>query len=147
MKKFVIHIGALLLGFILGTLLFNGFTFLRSSICTHHDDLPPITAITALKERCRATFSSTEFVDDYLNIIETEDEAGNPLVFAVYYRQYEDGETNAFLLIPDKEAEYPFMSYLMKIRHKNATTEELFKFTFSLDEDVLRVSGGDIREA
>lgn len=143
MKKFVIHIGALLLGFILGTLLFNFY----SNICTSPDGTPTVTAIAALKERCSSCFEGYTCIDDFLNVIDTEDEAGNPMVFAVYYRQYEDGETNTFLLIPDKEAEYPFMSYLMKIRHKNATTEELFKFTFSLDEDVLRVSGGDIREA
>ena len=147
MKKFVIHIGALLLGFLLGTLLFNSALYFHSNFCNTTDNTPATTPITTLKERCSSCFEGYNCIDDFLNVIDTEDEAGNPMVFAVYYRQYEDGETNAFLLIPDKEAEYPFMSYLMKIRHKNATTEELFKFTFSLDEDVLRVSGGDIREA
>lgn len=145
MKKIAIHIGAIVVGFLIGTLLFNGFTFLRSSICTH-DDLPPITAITALKERCRTIFSGTEFVDDYLNILEAEDEAGNPMVFAVYYRQYEDGETNTFLLIPDKETEESWRSYLMKIRHSRKK-DSSWQFTFSLADDVIWVSGGDIREA
>ncbi len=146
MKKFVIHIGALMLGFILGTLLFNGFTFLRSSICTHHDDLPPITAITALKERCRATFSSTEFVDDYLNILETEDEAGNVQFFAVYYRQYKDLDTNVFLLVPDKETEQSWFSYLKKMRSKTAKEGELDLFSFTLQEDGIWISSS-CREA
>ena len=146
MKKFLVYFVIFFVSIFLGNLIANQ---IFDAIIPHNETLYTTdeAPITALKERCSSCFEGYNCIDDFLNVIDTEDEAGNPLVFAVYYRQYEDGETNTFLLIPDKEAEYPFMSYLMKIRHKNATTEELFKFTFSLDEDVLRVSGGDIREA
>lgn len=146
MKKFLVYFVIFFVSIFLGNLIANQ---IFDAIIPHNETLYTTdeTPITALKERCSSCFEGYTCIDDFLNVIDTEDEAGNPMVFAVYYRQYEDGETNTFLLIPDKEAEYPFMSYLMKIRHKNATTEELFKFTFSLDEDVLRVSGGDIREA
>lgn len=142
MKKFVIHIGALLLGFILGTLLFNFY----SNICTTPDGTPTVTAIAALKERCRATFSSTEFVDDYLNILETEDEAGNVQFFAVYYRQYKDLDTNVFLLVPDKETEQSWFSYLKKMRSKTAKEGELDLFSFTLQEDGIWISSS-CREA
>lgn len=148
MKKIAIHIGAIVVGFLIGTLLFNGFTFLRSSICTHHDDLPPITAITALKERCRATFydnMNEEVADDFVSFIEYNDEE----ILAVYYRLYNNGNDNKFVIVPNKEAEEPWMAFLHQIKNGTATQENLWQFTFylSLDENVLRVSGGDIREA
>lgn len=145
MKKIAIHIGAIVVGFLIGTLLFNGFTFLRSSICTH-DDLPPITAITALKERCRATFSDNmneEVADDFVSFIEYNDEE----IMAVYYRLYNNGNDNKFVIVPNKEAEEPWMAFLHQIKNEIATQENLWQFTFSLADDVIWVSGGDIREA
>lgn len=144
MKKIAIHIGALLFGVLLGTLLFNVFDFICNN--TPPDAPPTMTAITALKERCRATFSSTEFVDDYLNILETEDEAGNVQFFAVYYRQYKDLDTNVFLLVPDKETEQSWFSYLKKMRSKTAKEGELDLFSFTLQEDGIWITSS-CREA
>lgn len=141
MKKFVIHIGALLLGFLLGTLLFNSALYFHSNFCNTTDITPATTPITALKERCSSCFEGYECIDDFLNVIDTE------MIFSVYYRQYEDGETNTFLLIPNKEAEEPWMSYLHQIKDGTAKHEDLWQFTFSLAEDVIWVSGGDTREA
>lgn len=144
MKKIAIHIGALLFGVLFGTLLFNVFDFICNN--TPPDAPPTMTAITALKERCRATFSSTEFVDDYLNILETEDEAGNVQFFAVYYRQYKDLDTNVFLLVPDKETEQSWFSYLKKMRSKTAKEGELDLFSFTLQEDGILITSS-CREA
>ena len=83
MKKFVIHIGALLLGFILGTLLFNFY----SNICTTPDGTPTVTAIAALKERLNSCFYD-EVDDEFVNLINYGDEEfGEDALFAVYYRQ------------------------------------------------------------
>lgn len=111
----------------------------------------PLTA-DVFKARFRECFEDedeVEVVDDFVYIFETEDVDGESECFAVYYRQYKDFDTNIFLLVPDKEAEEPWMAFLHQIKNKTATQENLLMFTFylSLDENVLRVSGGDIREA
>lgn len=106
------------------------------------------TPLAALKERCRATFSDNmneEVADDFVSFIEYNDEE----ILAVYYRLYNNGNDNKFVIVPNKEAEEPWMAFLHQIKNETATQENLWQFTFylSLDEDVLRVSGGDIREA
>lgn len=139
MKKFVIHIGALLLGFILGTLLFNGFTFLRSSICTH-DDLPPITAIAALKERLNSCFYD-EVDDEFVNLINYEDEEfGEDALFAVYYRQ-KNGATTNFLVVPDAKTKSSWVKFLTKVRNNNTShlLGELEQFSFSLQGETIWV--------
>lgn len=146
MKKIAIHIGALLFGVLFGTLLFNVFDFICNN--TPPDAPPTMTAITALKERCRATFydnMNEEVADDFVSFIEYNDEE----ILAVYYRLYNNGNDNKFVIVPNKEAEEPWMAFLHQIKNETATQENLWQFTFylSLDENVLRVSGGDIREA
>ena len=142
MKKFLVYFVIFFVSIFLGNLIANQ---IFDAIIPHNETLYTTdeteTPITALKERCSSCFEGYECIDDFLNVIDTE------MVFAVYYRQYEDGETNTFLLIPNKEAEEPWMSYLHQIKDGTAKHEDLWQFTFSLAEDVIWVSGGDPREA
>ena len=139
MKKIAIHIGAIIVGFLIGTLLFNGFTFLRSSICTH-DDLPPITAITALKERLNSCFYD-EVDDEFVNLINYEDEEfGEDALFAVYYRQ-KNGATTNFLVVPDANTKSSWVKFLTKVRNNNTShlLGELEQFSFSLQGETIWV--------
>lgn len=140
----VVFFTTILLGTLISSRILN--VILPPSPQSMVDETVTKTPLAALKERCSSCFEGYACIDDFLNVIDTEDEAGDTQYFAVYYRQYEDGETNTFLLIPDKETEESWRSYLMKIRHSRKK-DSSWQFTFSLADDVIWVSGGDIREA
>lgn len=140
MKKFVIHIGALLFGFILGTLLFNGALYFHSNICNTPDGTPTMTAITALKERLNSCFYD-EVDDEFVNLINYEDEEfGEDALFAVYYRQ-KNGATTNFLIVPDAKTKSSWVKFLTKVRNNNTShlLGELEQFSFSLQGETIWV--------
>ncbi len=149
MKKFFVCFAILVVSFFLANLIANQ---IFDAISPHNSalDITVETPITALKERCNSCFreNSTDDVctDDFLNVIDTEDEAGNAQVFAVYYRQYKDLDTNVFLLVPDKETEQSWFSYLKKVRSKTAKEAELYQYNFSLQENTIWITSSS-REA
>lgn len=113
---------------------------------SHFETVAADVHIAAIKERCRRVFDDTEINDDFLNVLESEDEEGKFQIFAVYYRQFEGGDTNTFILVPDKETEGLWCSYLKEIRSKTAKEAELYQYTFSLQEDTIWVTAS-CREA
>lgn len=110
---------------------------------------PSLLTADVFKARFRECFENedeVEFVDDFVYIFETEDVDGESECFAVYYRQYKDFDTNVFLLVPDKETEQSWFSYLKKARSKTAKEAELYQYTFSLQENTIWVTSS-VREA
>ena len=145
MKKFLVYFVIFFVSIFLGNLIANQ---VFDAIIPHNETLYTTdeTPTTALKERCRATFSDNmneEVADDFVSFIEYNDEE----IMAVYYRLYNNGNDNKFVIVPNKEAEEPWMAFLHQIKNETATQENLWQFTFSLADDVIWVSGGDIREA
>lgn len=140
----VVFFTTILLGTLISSRILN--VILAPSPQCMVDETVTKTPLAALKERCRATFSDNmneEVADDFVSFIEYNDEE----IEAVYYRLYNNGNDNKFVIVPNKEAEEPWMAFLHQIKNETATQENLWQFTFSLADDVIWVSGGDIREA
>lgn len=145
MKKFFVCFVIIFISIFVGNWVTNQ---IFDAIIPHNETLNTTdeTPITAIKERCRRVFDNTEITDDFLNVLESEDEEGKFQIFAVYYRQYKSGNTNMFFLVPDKETEGMWSSYLLKIRNQTVKKSELFLFTFTLQEDVIWITSS-CREA
>ena len=144
----VVFFTTILLGTLISSRILN--VILAPSPQCMVDETVTKTPLAALKERCNSCFreNCTDDVctDDFLNVIDTEDEAGNTQSFAVYYRQYKDWDTNVFLLVPDKETEQSWFSYLKKVRSKTAKEAELYQYNFSLQENTIWITSSS-REA
>lgn len=133
MKKFFVYLSILSVCILL----------ILSIIIPINNGKPDNTAevpITALKQRCSSIFNNEQILDDFLNFIEYNDEEGTKKIFAVYYRLHKNGECENFFLVPDKEAEDTWMSYLTEIKDMTAKKEELYQYNFFLQEDMIWIT-------